>query len=530
MLLQCATKDIQPWVFIKIISMITKICSLTFSGVDIIDVDVQVQITPGVPNFIIVGLADKTIAESKERVRAALSSIGLSLPAKRIIVNLAPADLIKEGSHFDLAIASAILSAMNVLPREDIMVYLVFGELSLDGSILPVNGALPAAIGASSRDKGIICSKYNGSEAAWSGNEKIIAADNLLSLINHFSGSQVIAAPEALVSSSSTNYPDLRDIKGQKLAKRALEIAAAGGHNMLMYGPPGTGKSMLASRLPGILPKLTPTEILEISMIASIAGNINQGCLTDERPFRSPHHSCSTPAMVGGGVGRRVKPGEISLAHNGVLFLDELPEFPTGVIEALRQPIETREILVSRSGIQVKYPANFQLIAAMNPCKCGYLGDASKECNRAPSCASSYQSKISGPIIDRFDLHVEVGAEEFYDFDFASSSEAESSKIVAARVFAAREIQEKRYEGYGIMVNNNLDGQLLTEYAVPVDEGRDMLNEAAQKFKFSMRSYNRVLRVARTIADLAGSAHVKKIHVAESINYRKLSFLSSKTA
>ena len=510
--------------------MITKVCSLTFSGVDIIDVDVQVQITPGVPNFIIVGLADKTIAESKERVRAALSSVGLALPAKRIVVNLAPADLIKEGSHFDLAIASAILSAMRVLPSEEITDYLVFGELSLDGLILPVNGALPAAIGASTRDKGIICSKHNGSEAAWSGNEKIIAADNLLSLINHFSGSQVIAKPEPLVSPNLSSYPDLHDIRGQKTAKRALEIAAAGGHNMLMYGPPGTGKSMLASRLPGILPKLTPSEILEISMIASIAGNIREGCLTNERPFRAPHHNCSVPAMVGGGMGRRVKPGEISLAHNGVLFLDELPEFPSGVIESLRQPIETGEILVSRSGMQVKYPANFQLIAAMNPCKCGYLGDVSKECSRAPVCSSSYQSKISGPILDRFDLHVEVASEEFYDFDSAGIKDSESSDVVAARVVAARRMQAERYEGYNIRVNNNLDGQLLTEYALPVDEGRDMLNEAAQKFKFSMRGYNRVLRVARTIADLASSVYVKKIHVAESISYRNLSFSTIRAA
>jgi len=509
--------------------MITKICSLTFSGVDITDVDVQVQISPGVPNFVIVGLADKTIAESKERVRAALSSIGLALPAKRIVVNLAPADLVKEGSHFDLAIAAAILSAMKVLPSEEMIDYLVFGELSLDGSILPVNGALPAAIGASSKNKGIICSKYNGSEVAWSGNERIIAADNLLSLINHFSGIQVLARPEAAVSNKSATYPDLKDIKGPKIAKRALEIAAAGGHNMLMYGPPGTGKSMLASRLPGILPKLAPQEILEVSMIASIAGNLKEGCLTNERPFRAPHHNCSIPAMVGGGMGRKVKPGEISLAHNGVLFLDELPEFPAGVIESLRQPIETGEVLISRSGTQVKYPARFQLIAAMNPCKCGYLGNSSKECNKAPLCGSNYQSKISGPILDLFDLHIEVGSDEFYDFDYTIKANSESSETVAARIFAAREFQAKRYEGYGIALNNNLDGQLLTDYAMPVDEGRNLLNEAAQKFKLSMRGYNRVLRVARTIADLDGSDYVKKIHVAESISYRKLNFTSPET-
>lgn len=503
--------------------MITKVCSLTFSGIEITDVDVQVQITNGVPNFIIVGLADKTIAESKERVRAALSSIGLALPAKRILVNLAPADLVKEGSHFDLAIATAILAAMGVLPIDIINDYIILGELSLDGSILPVSGTLPAAIGANSRNKGVICSEFNGSEAAWSGNERIVAANNLIALINHFNGTQVISRPEPLVNANVKNYPDLLDIKGQKIAKRALEIAAGGGHNMLMYGPPGTGKSMLAARLPGILPPLTSEEVLEVSMVASIAGNIRDGSLVTQRPFRAPHHNCSVPAMVGGGIGRKVRPGEVSLAHNGVLFLDELPEFASGVIESLRQPIETAEVLVSRSGAQVKYPARFQLVAAMNPCKCGYLGDESKECNKAPLCGSTYQSKISGPILDRFDLHVEVGGQEFYELNAQSdSAESESSKIVAERVARAREIQAKRYEGYDIRVNNYLDGQLLTDYAIPCNEGRDMLNEAAQKFKLSMRGYHRVLRVARTIADLEGADSVRKIHIAESLSYRKL--------
>ncbi len=506
--------------------MLTKICSLTFNGIEITDVDVQVKITPGVPNFIIVGLADKTIAESKERVRASMSSIGLALPAKRILVNLAPADLIKEGSHFDLAIAAAILSSMKVLPAQEILDYLVFGELSLDGSILPVSGALPAAIGAASRDQGIICPNKNGPEAAWSGNERIIAPSNLLELINHFNGSQVLSSPKPVFDKTEVKYPNLSDIKGQIVAKRALEIAAAGGHNMLMYGPPGTGKSMLASRLPGILPKLTANEILEISMIASIAGNINDGCLTDERPFRAPHHNCSIAAMIGGGMGRKIKPGEISLAHNGVLFLDELPEFPSAVIESLRQPMETKNVLISRSGMQVKYPANFQLIAAMNPCKCGYLGDEFRECNKAPNCGSNYQSKISGPILDRFDLHVEVGSEDFYKLDYNRAEIAEDSEIIAKRVVTAREIQAKRYEGYDIKLNNSLDGQLLTDYSMPVNDGLDLLNEAAQKFRLSMRGYNRVLRIARTIADLAGSQYIQKHHVAESLSYRKLSFIA----
>ncbi len=401
---------------------------------------------------------------------------------------------------------------------------MVFAELSLDGSIIPVNGALPAAIGANARGKGIICSKLNGSEAAWSGNDRILAPGNLLELINHFRGSQVISKPVISKEIKENKYPDLKDVKGQEVAKRALEIAAAGGHNMLMYGPPGTGKSMLASRLPGILPKLSAGEILEVSMVSSITGNIPEGSLTTERPFRSPHHNCSVAAMVGGGIGRKVKPGEISLAHNGVLFLDELPEFPNGVVEALRQPMETKEILVSRSGTQIKYPANFQLIAAMNPCKCGYLGDSMRECSKAPACGATYQSKISGPILDRFDLHVEVGGEDFCDFNIKAKSDSESSEIVAQRVMTARQIQLSRYDGYDVRLNNNLDGQLLIEYAMPVDDGIEILNEAASKFRLSMRGYNRVLRVARTIADLDGSLSVRKIHVAESLSYRKLTF------
>lgn len=506
--------------------MIIKVPSLTFSGINIVDVDVQVQIEPGIPKFVIVGLADKTIAESKERVRAALSSIGLSFPAKKILINLAPADLIKEGSHFDLAISVGILGAMGAIPPEEIKEYLVLGELSLDGSILPVSGVLPAAMGATARNKGIICSKRNGSEAAWSGNERILAPDNLLELINHFKGTQSLVSPETKVVNEAIKYPDLSDVKGQKLAKRALEITAAGGHNLLMFGPPGAGKSMLASRLPGILPVLVPAEILECSTVASVAGLISDGSLKTERPYRAPHHSCTSAAMVGGGIGKRIKPGEISLAHNGVLFLDELPEFNPGVIEALRQPLETKEVMISRSGNHIKFPANFQLVAAMNPCKCGYLNDASKACSKAPICSRNYQSKVSGPILDRFDLHIEVGdSSNNYNYDhLLNSSDEESSADVAARVRKAHKIQSERYEGYNIRLNNALDGQLLIDYAIPSNEGRDILNEAAKKFGLSMRGYNRVLRVARTIADLSDSKHVNKIHVSEALSYRQMDF------
>jgi len=503
--------------------MVIHINSFTFSGVDIIDVDVQVQIISGMPAFTIVGLADKTIGESRERVKAALASIGLALPAKRILINLAPADLLKEGSHFDLPIACGVLTSMQVLPAEDMGEYLVGGELSLDGSILPISGILPAAIGATERKKGLICPSANGKEAAWSGNTAVLAPPSLIALVNHFKGTHILSKPEPILDSISTTYADMSDIKAQESAKRVLEIAASGEHNLIMSGPPGAGKSMLAQRLPGILPEMSAREILECSAISSVSGLIQDGKLTSSRPFRAPHHTSSQAAMVGGGIGKKVKPGEISLAHNGVLFLDELPEFPPNVIEALRQPIENGKVLISRANSHITYPAKFQLIAAMNPCKCGYLGDNSRSCSRSPKCGLDYQNRVSGPIMDRFDLSIEVPAMDFHNLQ-NSQNIKETSTQIKERVKCVREIQLERYDGYGITTNARLDGELLTLHAVPIDGSIELLNNAANKFKLSMRAYNRMLRVARTIADLEAAKNVKRIHIAEALNYRQLSY------
>lgn len=500
--------------------MVTHINSLAYNGVNILDVDVQVHLSPGVPQFTIVGLADKTIAESKERVKAAITSLGLALPSSKILVNLAPADLIKEGSHYDLPIAVGIMAAMGIISKNEISDYLILGELSLDGSILPVAGVLPAAMGAVERDKGLICPASNGKEAAWSGCNNIIAANNLLSIVNHFNGTQVISVPQVEISNEEIKYNDFADIVGQSYAKKAMEVTAAGGHNLLMYGPPGTGKSMLAQRIAGILPDMSTKEILECSTIYSIAGMVENGKLTKNRPFRAPHHSCSVAAMVGGGVGRKVKPGEISLAHNGVLFLDELPEFPSSVIESLRQPIETKEVLISRANSHIKYPANFQLIAAMNPCKCGYFLDEEKTCHKAPKCAGDYMMKISGPMLDRFDIHVEVGSIKASEYNLHNRNNEEKTETIAKRVKRAREIQLERFDGYKITTNSQMDGQVLIDFATPDNDGLNILNEAAIKFKMSMRSYNRIMRVARTIADLEESRSVRKIHIAEAISYK----------
>lgn len=502
--------------------MVQRVATVAFEGIEARAVDVQVQVAPGLPAFNIVGLPDKAVSEAKERVRAALVASGLALPARRITVNLAPADVPKEGSHYDLPIALGLMAAIGALPHDAIAGFSVLGELGLDGSIAAVAGVLPAAIGANARAQGLICPAACGPEAAWASPEiEIVAAQSLIQLANHFKGTQVLTRPQPKIREQDGVPLDLADIKGQESGKRALEVAAAGGHNLLMVGPPGAGKSMLAARLPTILPPLTPAELLEVSMIASVAGVIEGGALTNRRPFRSPHHSASMPALVGGGL--RARPGEISLAHNGVLFLDELPEFSAQVLDSLRQPLETGEVAIARANHRITYPARFMLVAAMNPCRCGRANDPGFTCKRGTNlrCAAEYQSRLSGPLLDRIDLHIEVPAVTAADLILPPPSEG--SREIAARVARARDIQAERYASRGlsnVRTNAQANGPLLEEAVQADTNGMALLRDAASSMHLSARGYHRVLRVARTLADLDGAAKVGRVHLAEALSYR----------
>ncbi|MEN9782416.1 MAG: Competence protein ComM [Pseudomonadota bacterium] len=510
--------------------MIANIKTVAFLGIEVLNVEVQVHFAKGQPGLTIVGLGDKVVGESRDRIRAAFNTIGLVLPPSRITVNLAPADVLKEGSHFDLPIAIGVLICMDILKIEMVQDYIIVGELGLDSSIRGMNGVLPAAMHASVSGCGFVCPAVNGEEAAWAGeNVDLVAVENLVSLINHFKGMKTVPRPK--VSTSNINRfsnINMKDIRGNKDAVRAMEVAASGGHNIIMIGFPGTGKSMLAARLNTILPPLDVKEMLEVSMIHSVAGLIKDGTLSTVRPFRSPHHSASMPSIIGGG--RASKPGEITIAHNGVLFLDEIAEYPRQILDSLRQPMESGEVLVSRINAKVTYPARFQLVAAMNPCPCGFFGDPNRQCGKVPKCALYYQGKVSGPIMDRIDIHIKMNQSNhkaiYSSGGGLEEEQNEDSEVIKKRVAEVRRLQKERYKNYGISINADVDGALIREFCVPKGQKSiDVLDTIVAKLNLSMRGTSKLLKIARTLADMEMCEDILEHHITEAAFLRKGSLL-----